>query len=154
MLGDGDKRNRFLVESLDQLGKVGERAGEPVDFVNDDDIDAAGVDVSQQPLQRRAVEVTTGIGRIIIARGQRFPAIVHLRLDVGLASFALGIERVKLQLQPMLGRLAGVDGAAPQFVGLGAHGRALSLRSLRRPKKRGPFQRVPVMMRAICERLS
>jgi hypothetical protein len=32
-----------------------------------------------------------------------------LALDVGLASLALGIERVELEVEIMLGRLAGVD---------------------------------------------
>ena len=35
-----------------------------------------------------------------------------LALDVGLAGLALGIERVEGKVEVMLGRLAGVDGAA------------------------------------------
>ena len=32
----------MLVEELDQLGEVGERPGQPVDLVDDDDVDASG----------------------------------------------------------------------------------------------------------------
>ena len=40
------------------------------------------------------------------------PAFVLLADDVGLAGLALGVEGVELLLQPILGGLARVDGAA------------------------------------------
>ena len=30
------------VERLDQLGEVGERSGQPIDLINDDDVDPSG----------------------------------------------------------------------------------------------------------------
>jgi hypothetical protein len=41
-----------LVEQLRQLGEIGQRTGQAVDLVDDDDIDLAVADVAQQPLQR------------------------------------------------------------------------------------------------------
>ena len=73
-----------------------------------------------------------------------------LALDVGLGGLALGVERVELLLQPMLGRDPGVDGAAQT---LDARLFMLPGAPSRRPKKRGPFQRVPVMARATSDRL-
>ena len=41
----------MLVEELDQLGEVGERAGQPVDLVDDDDVNPSSANVVQQPRQ-------------------------------------------------------------------------------------------------------
>ena len=38
------------VEEFDQLGEVGERAGQPVDLVDNDDVDPSSANVIQQPL--------------------------------------------------------------------------------------------------------
>src|SRR6476619_6381444 len=111
-----------------------------------------------------------------------------LTLDVGLAGLPLGIKRVELEVEIMLGRFAGVDRAAEEFCRcrLGLHrcpsrlmrdrrcrtlGWALGLQTaavlsvgamsaspllrpfIRTPKNRGPFQEVPVISRAIMERL-
>ncbi len=40
LLGDGDERDALRVEQLDDLGEVGQRAGQPVDLVDHDDVDA------------------------------------------------------------------------------------------------------------------
>jgi hypothetical protein len=45
-----------LIEHLDQLGEVGERAGEAVDLIDHHDGDLAGPDIGQEFLQGRAVE--------------------------------------------------------------------------------------------------
>jgi hypothetical protein len=61
--------NPVLVEQLDQLGKVGERAGQPVDLVDDHDVDFAGPDLAEQLLQGRPLQgslpaaTTTGRSR-------------------------------------------------------------------------------------------
>jgi hypothetical protein len=49
------------VEQLDQLGKVGERAGQAVDLVHHHHVDLAGAHLGEQSLQSRAVE--RGAGR-------------------------------------------------------------------------------------------
>ena len=47
-LGDRDEGHPMLVEQFDQLGEVGERAGQPVDLVDHDDVDLAGPDVGRR----------------------------------------------------------------------------------------------------------
>ena len=38
------------VEQFDQLGEVGERAGQPVDLVDNDHVDPSSANVVKQPL--------------------------------------------------------------------------------------------------------
>ena len=102
----------MLVEQLDQLGEIGERAGQPVDLVDHHDVDLAGPDIGQQALQGRAVEGGTREAAIVVVVGDQAPALMRLALDIGLAGLALGIERVELEIEIMLGRFAGVDRAA------------------------------------------
>ena len=51
---------------------------------------------------------------VIIAAGQKPTSLAGLAADIGLAGFPLGIEGRKGQVEIMLGRFAGVDGAARQ----------------------------------------
>jgi hypothetical protein len=44
------------VECLNQLGKISQRPGQPVDLVHNDHIDLVSLYVSQQPLEGRAVD--------------------------------------------------------------------------------------------------
>ena len=91
-LGDRHERGARLVERLDQLGEVEQRAGQPVDLVDDDDVDPAGGDIGQQPLQGRALERAARQAAIVIDVGQRGPAFAGLAQDVGGTRLALGIE--------------------------------------------------------------
>jgi len=43
------------IEQFDQFCEVGQRSGQPVDLIDDDDVDLAGSDIVQQPLQVRTV---------------------------------------------------------------------------------------------------
>src|SRR5215204_5235066 len=79
------------------------------------------------------------------------PALVGLALHVSSPRLALRVERVEVLLEAVLGRHTGVDGAA-QRLGARFDHRPEPFWS-RRPKKRGPFQRVPVIARATLERL-
>src|SRR5439155_26996456 len=90
----------------------GRRAGEPVDLGADDDIDPAPPDVGEQALECRPLHVATREPAIVVAGPGQCPALVTLATDVGLAGFALRLERVELVLQPFLGGFAGVDRAA------------------------------------------
>src|SRR5215211_649935 len=88
---------------------------------------------------------------IVEALLDRAPALVGLALHVSSPRLALRIERIEVLLEAVLGRDTGVDGAA-QGLRAGLDHRPEPFWS-RRPKKRGPFQRVPVMARATLERL-
>ena len=88
-----------------------------------------------------------GEAAVVVAVADEDPAFVLLALDVGQRRLALGVEGVELHVEALVGRDAGVDGAADL-----ADGRFhLPLRWLRSPKKAGPFQRVPVIARAIAD---
>jgi len=50
----------------------------------------------------------------VITVGQAGPALVLLAGDVRLGRFPLGVERVEVLLQALIGGLAGVDGAAAE----------------------------------------
>src|SRR5262249_14654990 len=203
-LGDRDERHPMFIEQFDQLGEVGERAGETIDLIDHDNRDLAGPDVGEELLQGRAVERGAREPAIIVAIRVEAPALMCLALDVGLAGLALGVKRVELKVEIMLARFAGIDRTALGFWSgrlhfpdspspserctgvvvplgrpvatarrdlllavwagvrpLGDRGGAspgsgenvVSL-SILRPKKRGPFQFVPVMARAMVERLA
>ena len=65
---------------------------QPVDLVDDDDVDPAGLDVGQQPLQRRPLQGAAGEAAVVVAVGHQHPALGALAGDVGLAGVALGVE--------------------------------------------------------------
>ena len=56
------------LEPFDELGEVGERAGQAVDLVDHDHVDATGIDVGEQALQRRALQRAAGNAAIVVAR--------------------------------------------------------------------------------------
>ena len=70
-----DEGDAVAVEHLDQLGEVHQRAAEPVDLVDDDDVDPAGLDVGEQPLQRRALQRAAGEAAVVVAVGDQHPAL-------------------------------------------------------------------------------
>src|SRR6266446_6867882 len=112
LLGYRHERHALCVEDLDQPGKIGERARQPVDLVDDDDVDPASLDVGKQLLQCRPLHVATREPAVVVAGSGQYPALVTLAADIGLASFALRLERVELLFEPFLGGFAGVDRAA------------------------------------------
>jgi hypothetical protein len=46
----------MLVEEVHQLGEVGQRSGQPVDLVDDNDVDLPAADIIEQFLKGWAVE--------------------------------------------------------------------------------------------------
>src|SRR5258708_15696320 len=63
--------------------------------------------------------------------GKGSPSLRGLTLYIGITGIALGVERVELQFQPMLVRLAGIDGAANRFDCVSYHGGHCSQRICR-----------------------
>ncbi len=126
------------VEHVDQLGEVGERACQPVDLVDHDQVDAPGTDVVEQALQGRTQHRAAGDAAIVVEGRQGAPALVPLAEDVGLTRLALCMQGVELLLQPFLGRLSRVDGAS-HLLGVGGgrgtcpatHGQPLRISVLR-----------------------
>src|SRR5208282_6627892 len=112
LLRHRDERHRFSVEEFDQPRKIGKRPGQPVDLVDDHDVDPAGPNIAEEVLQRRSLYITAREPTVVIAGLGQYPALVALAADIGLAGFALRRERVEFLLEPFLGGFAGVDRAA------------------------------------------
>src|ERR1700758_2889988 len=67
LLRHRNERHTLCVEELDQPGKIGERAGQPVDLVHDHDIDPARPDIGEQALRRGSLEIAAREPAIVIA---------------------------------------------------------------------------------------
>jgi hypothetical protein len=106
------------VEEFDQLCEVSERAGQPVDFVNDDHVDPASANVIKELLERWPLHRTVGVAAVVVASAEQLPALVGLALHIGFRGLPLIVERVELLLETVLGRNAGVDRAAQSRFGL------------------------------------
>src|ERR1700733_3438847 len=179
-LGHRDEGDAMGIERLDQLGEVGERAGQPIDLIDDDHVDPSRLHVDEQLLERWPLHRPAGEAAVVVTIPNQPPALMRLALDVGLARLPLGVEGIEILLKPLLGRDARIDGApqaAPDRLVL--HGEAspadapFALQALvpfllfrrsvptsagvvfpwRSPKKRWPFQVVPVIALAIWDRL-
>src|SRR6266849_330097 len=87
LLGHRYERDALRVEDLDQPGKIGERAGQPVDLVDEDDIDPASLDVGEQALECRPLRVAAREPAIVVAGSRQCPPLVTLAADVSLAGF-------------------------------------------------------------------
>src|SRR5207248_6552606 len=111
-----------------QPGKIGERPREPVDLVDDDNVDPAGPDIGKQTLQRWSLQIAAGEPAVIITGSRQHPALVLLTANVGLAGFALRRKRVEFLLKPLLRGFAGVDRAAPAPGVIARHPRSPSPR--------------------------
>jgi hypothetical protein len=100
------------IEQLEELGEISERAGQPIDLVNQHNIDRARPDIRQELLQSGPRERGAGECAVVVAAGDQPPALVRLTLYIGLTGLALGIERAEGKIEVMLARLAGIDRAA------------------------------------------
>jgi hypothetical protein len=87
-----------------------------------------------------------GAGADAFTIGSSAPALMFLAQHVRQHRLALRVEAVELQVEPLVGRDARVDGAADL-----ANWRLHLALLFHKPKKAGPFHRVPVMARAIAD---
>src|SRR5690606_34930652 len=97
--------------------------------------------------------VAAGEATVVVARGQRLPALGGLALDEVLGRLALGVERVEVGVQPLGRRLARVDGAADDLRLLHER-RAHAAPFTPTLKNKKPFQREPASLVASVERLA
>ena len=96
----------MLVEQLDQFGEVRQRAGQPIDLIDDDDDDPPSLNIGEQPLQGWPNRRAAGIAVVVVTIPNQSPALVRLASDVGLARLPLGVEGLEFLLEPLLGREA------------------------------------------------
>jgi len=76
---------------------------------------------------------------------------MRLAADIGLRGIVLSIQRIEVLFETLVIGHPAVDGAANEFWGCHCEGPFAPLS--RNPKNLGPFQLVPVMTRAIRDRL-
>ena len=84
-----------LVEHIDDLGEVREAAGEPIDLVNQDDVDLARRDIGEQSHQSGALHVTAREPAIVVALGIERPAFMTLAQRIGSTGLILRIKAIK-----------------------------------------------------------
>src|SRR5208283_2651218 len=96
-LSHRDEGDAMGVERLDQLGEVGERSSQPIDLINDDDVDPSGLHIDEQFLQSGPIHRAAGKAAIVVTVPDQPPALVSLALDVGLGRLTLGVEGVEIQ---------------------------------------------------------
>ena len=94
----------MLVEQLDQFGEVRERAGQPINLIDDDHIDPPRLHIVEKLLQGRTVHRPARIAAVVVAIAGQSPALMRLTLDVGLRRLPLGVEGVEVLLKPLVGR--------------------------------------------------
>ena len=88
------------IQDLDDLGKIGDRAGQPVDLLDDQGVDPSRGDIVEQLLQRRPIDRRAGEPDVIIHRAPAHPAFGPLAVDEGLANFALCLQRIEFRVEP------------------------------------------------------
>ena len=147
-LGDRDEGDARTVEHLDELREVHQRPRQPVDLVDHHDVNQPLLDVGEELLQTGPLQRAAGEAAVVVGVADQRPSLRALAGNVGLAGLALGLQRVELLVEPLLGGLAGVD-RAPELAGDGLRHAARPWRLT--PKKMRPFQRVPVIARAMAE---
>ena len=87
------------IEQFDQLGEIGQGAGQAIDLVDDSDIDAVGSNVIEELLQGRAVGGSAREAAIVISGANQCPTGMGLTADIGLRCIILGIERVEVLIE-------------------------------------------------------
>src|SRR5918996_5457981 len=131
----------MLIEKVNHPDKVRQRPGQSIDFIADDRVDLAGLNVAEQPLQRGAIEVAAREAAIVEVVVDSKPAFAPLALDVGEAGLTLRIQRIERLAKSLLGAFATVDRTA-DLARRRAH---LVVPLRRRPKNNHPFHLVPAI---------
>ncbi len=103
------ERGAVLVEQLDQLHEVGNRAAEPIDLVSDDDLDRAMFEVAQQTLQSGSLQRATGYPGIDVGVGNEDPALTPLAGNVGFARLLLRLNAVEFHAETFFRRDSAID---------------------------------------------
>jgi hypothetical protein len=85
------------------------RCPSAVDFVDHDDVDLAGPDIVQKPLQVGTVGRSSGVTAIVTTRPEEGPAGMGLAPDIGRVGLVLRIEGVKVLIKALISRDPRVD---------------------------------------------
>src|SRR5262249_39185520 len=120
-------------------------------------IDLPCLDIGQQTLECRAVEVAAAVAAVVVVDRERRPTGMGLAVDIRFRGLALGIQGVEVLVESFFGALARVDGTAHrgsrEGFRLAGSRHGLAPFSVR-PKKKCPEQCEPVtaLATALSER--
>ena len=64
----------MTVEDIDHPGEIGKRPRQPIDFVDDNDLDLGGFDVRQKALECRALHRAAGKAAVVNIRKRGPPS--------------------------------------------------------------------------------
>jgi hypothetical protein len=67
------------------------------------------MNIVQQSLQVGTIGGPTGISAIIISRSDQGPTSMGLTFDISRGRFVLGVQRIEILVEPLLGGDPGVD---------------------------------------------
>lgn len=112
ILGDRDEQDSVTLEEIHQPDEIEKGAADPVELVDDDDLDEAILDIRDQLVERRPVEGRSGAPAILVSFGKLDPALVLLARDIGGTDRALAFERGDLLRERWLEALSSVDCAS------------------------------------------
>jgi hypothetical protein len=70
------------------------------------------LDVGQEPLQGRPVDGSTRDSAIIVHLGQRDPTLMLLAENKGFTGLALGVQRIEILLETLIGGFARINRTA------------------------------------------
>src|SRR5262249_36139951 len=120
-------------------------------------VDLPGLDIRQETLQSRPVEVAAAVTAVVVADREPRPTGMGLAEDIRFRGLALGIQRIEVLVESFFGALARVDGTAHrrrrEGFRLAGSSHGLAPFSVR-PKKKCPEQCEPVtaLATALSER--
>jgi len=87
-----NKTDRALVEAVHQPREIQKRPAQAIHLIYNDAIDVVGVDIFEQLLESRAVEISAGKAAVIIMSGDQGPAQMLLAFDIRFAGLTLGVQ--------------------------------------------------------------
>ena len=89
------------LEDFEHPREVQQRSTQPVDLVDHDALDLPGFNVRDQTPKRGAIHVPARETTVVVLVRHAIPALAGLALDVRLARFPLGVQRIEFLLEPV-----------------------------------------------------
>jgi hypothetical protein len=102
LLGYGDEGYFASIEPFNDPGKICKGAGKTINFINNQGVYFAGINVFEHALQCRSVDGAARVAAVIVMRLNEPPALMLLARNVCIASFALSVKGIESLLKPLL----------------------------------------------------
>ena len=115
VLRDGTEAHIVFLEELVQSGKIVQGPGQPVQFVDHDEIDFPGLNVREEFLQCGAIGIPPAVPAVVVMLRQADPGFFRLNADIVFAGLPLSVQRIEFGIEIFIRALARVDRAADRF---------------------------------------